>query len=115
VKDDLDFKDPIDRDLAARKAARILLGVSESANAEQLKNAYRRAARECHPDHNANSEEANRKFALVKCAYELLAFDMPCEALLTEVDSKPGASGDDKYNLDNPWGHFCWWRERFFE
>jgi len=115
VKDNFDFKDRINRDLAAQRVARILLGVPENVDAEQLKNAYRKAARECHPDHNANTEEANRKFGLVKCAYELPAFDTPCDTLLAEMDSESGAGQDDKYNLDNPWGHFCWWRERFFE
>jgi len=114
VKHDLDFMDRINRDLTARKAARKLLGVPENASKEQLKRAYRRAARAHHPDHNTNTKEANRKFALVKCAYELLAFDTPCDALLAEMDAKPGASEDDQYNLDNPWGHFCWWREKFF-
>ena len=114
MKHDLNFMDRINRDLTARKAARRLLGVGADASPEDLKRAYRRAARAHHPDHNTNNDEANRKFTLIKCAYELLAFDTPCDALLAEMDTPTGTDADEKYNLDNPWGHFCWWRERFF-
>jgi len=51
---------------------------------------------------------------LIQCAYKLLAFDVPCDALLADVDSERAVPGDDTYRLDNQWGHFCWWREKFF-
>ena len=53
-------------------------------------------------------------FTLVKCAYELLAFDKPCTTILEEINSWPGAPEDGEYKMDNPWGHFLWWREKFF-
>ena len=114
MKDDAEFMERINRDLAARKVARRLLGVPEHAGAAQLKRAYRRAAIEHHPDHHGNTAEANRRFALIKCAYELLAFDKPGDALLAEAGSRSGVPENDTYRLDNRWGHFCWWRERFF-
>ena len=114
MKDDPNFMERISLDLAARKAAARILDVADDANAEDLKRAYRFAALQYHPDHNENTAEANRRFALIKCAYELLAFDKPCDALLTEMDAWRTAPEDDKYRLDNPWGHFCWWREKFF-
>jgi hypothetical protein len=114
MKDDPDFMKRISLDLAARRAACRILDVAEDASQEQLKRAYRIAAIRYHPDHNGNTAEANRRFALLKCAYDLLAFDKPCQELLAEIDSWPGAPKDDKYKLDNPWGHFCWWREKFF-
>ena len=82
MKHDSEFMERINRDLAARKAARRLLGVQENASEEQLKRAYREAAIAHHPDHKGNSTEANRRFALIKCAYELLACDKPCDELL---------------------------------
>jgi len=33
---------------------------------------------------------------------------------LDEIESWPGVPEDDKYKLDNLWGYFLWWRERFF-
>lgn len=114
MRDDPDFMKPISLDLAARKAACRILDVEEDTDQEQLKRAYRIAAIQYHPDHNGNTAEANRMFALVKCAYELLAFDKPCDALLVEMDAWLGVPEDDKYRLDNSWGHFCWWREKFF-
>ena len=114
MRHDPDFMAKINLDLAARRTARKILDVRENANLNELKRAYRSAAIRHHPDHNGNTEEANRKFGLIKCAYELLAFDKPCDALLVEMDSWPDVPEDDKYKLDNSWGHFCWWREKFF-
>jgi hypothetical protein len=44
----------------------------------------------------------------------LLAEDKPCPQLLKEINAWKGIPEDDKYKLDNPWGHFLWWREKFF-
>lgn len=115
MKDDPDFMERISRDLAARQAACRILEVQEGASREQLKKAYRRAAIKHHPDHSENTPEANRKFALIKCAYELLSLDRPCDKLLAEIDSWSNVPKDDRYRLDNPWGHFCWWQAKFFD
>ena len=87
MKHDPNFMDSFNRDHETRKAARRLLEVHEGASDEELKRAFRRAAVVCHPDHVGNTEDANKRFALVKCAYELLANDQPCERLLEEVES----------------------------
>jgi len=115
LKHDPDFMGKITRDLEARKAACKILEVEEMADKQQLKKAYRRAAIKYHPDHNESSPEANKKFTLIKCAYELLAFDKPCDKILEEINSWPGVPEDNKYKIDNPWGHFLWWREKFFD
>jgi len=114
MKDDFEFMERISRDLEARKAACKILEVAEDASKEQLKKAYRRAAMKYHPDHNQDEPEANQKFALIKCAYELLTSDKPCDKLLEEINSWQGVIKDEKYNLGNPWGHFLWWREKYF-
>lgn len=113
-RDDLEFMERITLDLQTRHAACQILEVSESADERELKKAYRRASLKYHPDHNQNDPDANKRFALVKCAYELLAEGKPCPAILEEINSWQGAPEDDKYNLDNPWGHFLWWREKFY-
>ena len=114
MKDDFEFMERITRDLAARKAACRILGVSEDADKKDMKKAYRKASMKYHPDHNQDCAEATKRFVLVKCAYELLAKDKPCPQLLEEINTWPGVDENVKYNLDNPWGHFLWWREKFF-
>jgi len=114
IKDDYEFGEKITRDLQARDAACKILGVEEMATKEELKKAYRRTAMKFHPDKNLDDPDTSRKFALVKCAYELLVEDKPCPALLEEINSWPGVPEDEKYKLDNLWGHFLWWREKFF-
>ena len=114
-KDDPEFMERISRDLEARRMACRILEVDETATDEVLKKAYREKAKEFHPDRNSNDPDAGKKFALVRCAYELLAEGKPCPALLKEINSWPGFPEDEKYRLDNPWGHFLWWREKFFE
>jgi curved DNA-binding protein CbpA len=115
MKDDPYFMEKITRTLEARKAASRILDVCESAGMNELKKAYRKAAAKYHPDHNGNTVEANKRFIMVKCAYEMLAFDKLSDKLLEEINSWPGVPKDGKYRLDNPWGHFLWWREKFFE
>lgn len=114
MKDDLEFMGKITRDLAAQKAACKVLGVSEDAGNTELKKAYRKASIKYHPDHNQDDAEATKKFILVKCAYEMLVENKPCPQLLEEINTWDGVPEDGKYKLDNPWGHFLWWREKFF-
>jgi molecular chaperone DnaJ len=49
-----------------------LLGVSPDASDEQIKRAYRRRARELHPDANGGDPEAEAQFKQVTLAYEVL-------------------------------------------
>ena len=114
-RDDAEFMERISRDIEARRMACKVLDVDEMADRKQLKKAYRRVAMKFHPDKNLGDADANKKFTLIKCAYELLAEDKPCPELLKEINSWPGVPEDDKYKLDNPWGHFLWWREKFFD
>jgi hypothetical protein len=114
MKDDFEFMERITRDIKARKAACEILGVSENTDKNDLKKAYRKASMKYHPDHNQDDADAAKKFVLVKCAYELLAEDKPCLQLLEEVNTWEGVPEDSKYNLGNLWGHFLWWREKFF-
>ena len=113
-REDYGFRERINSDLQARRAARRILGVQECTDKGVLKKAYRQASLKYHPDHNPNDSDAHMKFIIIKCAYELLAEDKPCEMLLKEIKSWPGVPEDDKYKLDSLWGHFLWWREKFF-
>ena len=113
--DDYNFVETIIFDLKARHAASQILEIGEGVSQTELKKAYRRASLRYHPDHNQGDSDANKKFILVKCAYELLAEDIPCPALLEEINDWPDVPDDDKYRLDNQWGHFLWWRDKFFD
>jgi len=48
------------------------LGVERSASADQIKSAYRKLARQCHPDIN-KADDAGEKFAQINEAYEVLS------------------------------------------
>jgi hypothetical protein len=50
-----------------------ILGVKQTASIAEIKSAYRRLARERHPDHNGGSEAAAREFALLALAYRTLS------------------------------------------
>ncbi len=55
------------------KDAYEILGVPPGASAEELKKAYRRLARECHPDSDPGNPWAENEFKELSAAYDLLS------------------------------------------
>ena len=49
-----------------------ILGVSRTASPEEIKRAYRRLAKQCHPDRNPGDKTAEQRFKEVQAAYEVL-------------------------------------------
>ena len=49
------------------------LGISKTASADEIKSAYRRLAKQYHPDQNPDNKEAESKFKEINSAYEVLS------------------------------------------
>jgi len=50
-----------------------ILGVKKSASAKEIKSAFRRLAKQCHPDANPNDPKAEERFKEINEAYEVLS------------------------------------------
>ena len=95
------------------RRARAILGVSGSSDAAEIRNAFRRASLAHHPDTNPQDDEAAARFRLICCAYRFLTEGEACGALDgPERATIPDAQG--RYHLDNPWGYWCWWHDKYF-
>lgn len=104
-----------------------VLGVSKHASKEEIKKAYRKVVKECHPDLHTNStenirEDAARKFKAVSEAYETLSshsarskydsFKREARHGASTSYSHPGST--DWANIKNPYPRATHIRYNFF-
>lgn len=111
---DLGFQRRLAELEAARACARRILDVPEGADEPAVRAAYRRLARRHHPDRSPDDPDAHERFLLIRAAYELLMHGRLSPWLASEK-TPPDREADAKYDTSSEWGHFLWWRERFFE
>ena len=78
-----------------------ILGVSRSATERDLKSAYRKLAKECHPDMNPDDKDAENRFREASEAYEVLkdpqkraAYDQFGHAAFDDAGAGPGFGPD---------------------
>ena len=70
-----------------------VLGVAENATADEIKKAYRKLARQFHPDRNPGDAAAEERFKEVQGAYDLLSDPEKRKQYDTFGASGPGAGG----------------------
>ncbi len=75
-----------------------VLGVSPQATAEEIKRAYRRRARELHPDANPDDPTAEARFKELARAYEVLSDPQRRQTYDTYGTDDPGASGGSPFD-----------------
>jgi len=114
---DSDWQAEIDLLRERERKARALLGVSDTAGPADIRRAFRHVSRRVHPDVNGGGPDAARRFHLVRCAYRCLTSGEACGPLdeLDVPETPPGSPASGDYRQDNPWGYWCWWRDKFFE
>jgi len=79
-----------------------LLGVDRDASPDDLKRAYRKLARQYHPDANPNDQEAEAKFKEISEAYAVLS-DNDARARYDQFGHdglRGGGTGGDPFNFD---------------
>ena len=92
------------------------LKVSPKASKTEIKSAYRRLARQLHPDKNNGSEQTARAFAAIAEAYEVLSNAKErsgYDKRLHQAQANGSASGESVFTSSN--SHARRWRQMVYE
>ena len=107
-----DFQKQANEHTRREKLARKILGLDENAGLAEIKKAYWLLAMKYHPDKNPGDRESLRKFQNIRNAYEFLTgIDEGGEL---EQKDETGENISEKYETENSWGYFLWWRDKYF-
>lgn len=93
-----------------------ILKVSPQASTAEIKSAYRRLARQLHPDKNQGSEETALKFAAIAEAYEILGSSKQrhrYDRRLSEILHSTSGTDDSVFESTNR--HAKRWRQMVYE
>lgn len=91
-----------------------VLGVSKDAGEAEIKSAYRKLARQYHPDLNKDDKSAAEKFKEISCAYDILGDkekrkkydnnEIDCDGKPTGFGAGMGGAGGGYSYTGNPFG-----------
>jgi molecular chaperone DnaJ len=84
--------------VAATRSLYDVLGVSKNASADELKKAYRKLARDNHPDRNPGDEAAETRFKEIQAAYDILKD--PEKRKQYDAFGANGRAGQGGFNFD---------------
>ncbi|MEJ2744679.1 MAG: DnaJ domain-containing protein [bacterium] len=112
--EEYDFQKGIAEEIKSEKLARRILGVAKNAGPEKIKKAFWLLAMKYHPDKTPGDKESERRFQNIVNAYDYLFKGKRKRVVLVdgEVERPLRNSG---YCIDNPWGYYLWWRDKFFD
>ncbi|MFT4033945.1 MAG: molecular chaperone DnaJ [Patulibacter sp.] len=77
------------------------LGVERSASADEIKKAYRKLARQYHPDNNAGDAGAEEKFKEIQGAYDILSDPQKKQTYDRGGFQVPGMGGDANFSMSD--------------